>query len=217
MVRSILPSRPKQFGKLANLRRNQGPVNAHIAIAEILLMDISISEQHCGTHVMPLTERLELLWSCVRALRSFFDVREKCRSIETPRFLFLTASEIAYTIITSIKLLMLRLPGWNIKQIGAQLGLSHMLEFLISDLSIVVARRKEGRMTTEKAVGIAEDPFERLLRLLKNAQELTSLQIQHGEMEGDTSQYLSGDLDESLWFDIVNETAWNMNDEIMSG
>ncbi len=166
---------------------------------------------------MPLTERLELLWSCVRALHSFFNVREQHRSIEAPRFLFLTASDIAYTIITSIKLLMLRLPGWNVKQIGGHMGLNNMLEWQISDLSLVVAKRKSGRMTTEKAVAIAEDPFERLLRLLKNAQELTSLQIQHGGMEGGTSQYLAGDLDESLWFDIVNETAWNMNDEIMSG
>lgn len=97
------------------------------------------------------------------------------------------------------------------------MGLTNMLEWQISDLSIVVTKRKAGRMTTEKAVAIAEDPFERLLRLLKNALELTSLQIQHGAMEGNTSQYLAGELDESLWFDIVNETAWNMNDEIMSG
>lgn len=190
---------------------------AHISVAEILLKDISISDQHCGSPNMALTDRLQLLWACVRSLQGFFRVRSVGRDIERPRFVNLTASDIAYTIITGIKLLAVRLPGWDPAEISKELALSDMIDWLATDLGLVIERRKGGRVPGQP-IAIAEDPLERLWRLLKNARELVELQLKRTAQglstEGEMSPYLLGDLDESLWFDLVAEGGnWAMNDE----
>lgn len=176
---------------------------------------------------MPPETRLELLWSCIRALRAFFRARYLHRDIDKPRYINLTTSDIAYGLITSIKLLALQLPGWDPRQVASELTLTHALHWQINDLTLIIQKRKSDPVVNGKAVAIAEDPWERLLRLLFNARELVSLQCQSGDMAASVaavttgappaSQALLGELDESVWFDIVSETAWNMNDEIMSG
>ncbi|EGX96847.1 hypothetical protein CCM_01505 [Cordyceps militaris CM01] len=210
----------------------------HLLISEILLTDIALSDQHCGPASMPVETRLEMLWSCIRALRAFFRNRFLHRDIDKPRYVNLTTSDIAYSLITSIKLMMLRLPGWDPKHVASELTITHMLHWQINDLALIIEKRRGEPATAGpgggpgKVAPIAEDPWERLLRLLFNARELVNLQCHSGDMSAaaaaaaampgipgppGSSQTLLGELDESVWFDIVNETAWNMNDEIMSG
>lgn len=172
---------------------------------------------------MPLTDRLQLLWSCVRSLRSFFQIRLTIRDVEQPRFLGLTASDLAYTIITAIKLLMVRLPGWNASQIVNEMGLFEVLEHQIKDLGDLVAIRKRNALSSEEACSSVQDPLDRLHRLLKNARELVEFQLQKREgadLLGDNSggmgaQSLVGDLDDDLWQDFVNDTAWNINGDLL--
>lgn len=209
-------------------------LGGHLLISEVLLTDIALSDQHCGPASMPVETRLEMLWSCIRSLRAFFRARFLHRDIDKPRYVNLTTSDVAYSLITSIKLLTLRLPGWDPKQVAAELTITHMLHWQINDLALIIEKRRS-EPTAAAAGGappIAEDPFERLLRLLFNARELVNLQCHSGDAQAaaaaaaampgipgppGSSQTLLGELDESVWFDIVNETAWNMNDEIMSG
>ncbi|KAM3561191.1 hypothetical protein ARSEF4850_003326 [Beauveria asiatica] len=223
-IKSFRETLPKHLQDDASLA-------GHLLISEILLTDIALSDQYCGPASMPVETRLELLWSCIRSLRAFFRARFLHRDIDKPRYVNLTTSDVAYSLITSIKLLTLRLPGWDPKQVAAELTITHMLHWQINDLALIIEKRRS-EPTAGGAPPIAEDPFERLLRLLFNARELVNLQCHSGDMQAaaaaaaampgipgppGSSQTLLGELDESVWFDIVNETAWNMNDEIMSG
>ncbi|KGQ12688.1 hypothetical protein BBAD15_g1564 [Beauveria bassiana D1-5] len=225
--RDTLPKHLQDDPPLASL-------GGHLLISEVLLTDIALSDQHCGPASMPVETRLEMLWSCIRSLRAFFRARFLHRDIDKPRYVNLTTSDVAYSLITSIKLLTLRLPGWDPKQVAAELTITHMLHWQINDLALIIEKRRS-EPTAAAAGGappIAEDPFKRLLRLLFNARELVNLQCHSGDAQAaaaaaaampgipgppGSSQTLLGELDESVWFDIVNETAWNMNDEIMSG
>lgn len=160
---------------------------------------------------MALTDRLQLLWSCVGALRGFFKVRFATRDIEKPRFLCLIASDLAYTFITSIKLLTLRLPGWNRRHIVGELALGRTIDLQIEDLSALVTRRKSGLLSGDKSV---VDPLERLLRLLKNAKEFISTQLYRGEMKTETTNdafdmAMVGALEDDLWVELMNDSAWN--------
>ncbi|PHH79290.1 hypothetical protein CDD82_2504 [Ophiocordyceps australis] len=133
----------------ANLAQNP-TLQCHIAIAELLLKDIAISDQHCNSSNMPLTDRLQLLWSCVRSLGAFFNVRFAVSELERPRFLTLIASDLAYTFITGIKLLTVRVPGWNLDHIGKELALDKILTRQISDLESMINRRKNGLLFTDR-------------------------------------------------------------------
>ncbi|OAA77741.1 Zn(2)-C6 fungal-type DNA-binding domain protein [Akanthomyces lecanii RCEF 1005] len=217
--------------------QDDASLNGHILISEILLTDIALSDQYCGPASMPVEARLEMLWSCIRSLRAFFRARFLNRDIDKPQYVNLTTSDVAYSLITSIKLLTLQLPGWDPKHVASELTITHMLHWQINDLALIIEKRRAEPTTAASTAGggkvappIAEDPWERLLRLLFNARELVNLQCHSGDMAAaaaaalpgipgppGSSQTLLGELDESVWFDIVNETAWNMNDEIMSG
>ncbi|CEJ89452.1 hypothetical protein VHEMI05294 [[Torrubiella] hemipterigena] len=199
--------------------KNNTPILAHVYIAEILLKDVAISEQSCTTANIDITDRLQLLWSCVRSLRMFYQIRYAGRDLEKPRFLNLTASDVAFTLITSIKLLSVRLPGWELPQVKKELNLEEILSWLIEDLGLVVQKRQGGRRMSSAPAPIAEDPLVRLWRLLHNAKELVQIQlrraVQNYGTEGEISPYMFGDLDESMWFDLMNEAAWGMGDESM--
>lgn len=186
-----------------------------MSLAEVLLKDISMSDQHCGTPNMDITDRLQLLWSCVRSLQEFFRVRSSERDIDKPRFINLSASDLAYTIITGIKLLSVKLPGWNATEIGKELGMEKMIDWMVTDLGTVIERRKD---TSGTAAHVAEDPLVRLWKLLNNAKELVELLLQRSAAatEGQLSPYLMTDLDESLWFELVAEGggAWGINDDV---
>jgi len=185
-------------------------LQCHLAIAEVLLMDIAISDQHCNSSNMPLTDRLQLLWSCVRSLRAFFKVRFAGSELERPRFLTLIASDVAYTFITGVKLLALRVPGWNLEHIGKELALDKMLGQQIQDLSEIIDKRKSGLLSTADKAGL-EDPLERLVRLLRTAQELVALQLS-GVTAQEIAQEIVSEMNSSMWQDLVNDstsgTAW---------
>ncbi|KAK5990080.1 hypothetical protein PT974_08344 [Cladobotryum mycophilum] len=186
----------------------------HMGIAEVLVMDVAISDQHCNPSIMPLSDRLQLLWACVRSLRSFFNVRVGGRCFEKPRFIVLSASDLAFAIITAMKLLMVKVPGWNPKIIVSELALYELLESHIQELNDLVARRRGGLLSMTEGGSPPEDPMERLCRLLKNGKELIDLQLQkrdQAEVLGDASQgWMMGDLDEEMWANFVSDTAWNV-------
>lgn len=186
------------------LTRPPATLQCHIAIAEVLLLDIAISDQHCNSSHMPLTDRLQLLWACVRSLRAFFKVRFAASELEKPRFLTLIASDLAYTFITGIKLLTLRVPGWNLDHIGKELALDKILGRQIQDLGDIIAKRKSGLLSTDKA-GL-EDPLERLLRLLRTAQELVALQLS-GVTAHEIAHEIVHEMNSSMWQDLVNDSV----------
>ncbi|KAL6692631.1 hypothetical protein J3F84DRAFT_103546 [Trichoderma pleuroticola] len=215
---------------------DNGTIQCHMAISEILLADISISDPHCSSVGLSLDDRIQLLWSCLRALRRFYTAHAavKCCDIsdkDRRNFLGLNASDLAYSIITGIKMLIIRLPGWDARYIVSELGIREILDQEIEVVGAVVARRESDRW-------MEEDPLDRMHKLLKYARELVDLQLQKLGMEMDVrsgdSASLSPpsvvnkredgpgwmmmgmeDLDDDLWQGFMNDTAWTLNGEPM--
>ncbi|PKK46337.1 hypothetical protein CI102_10716 [Trichoderma harzianum] len=212
-------------------------IQCHMAISEILLADMSISDSHCSSVGLPLEDRIQLLWSCLRALRRFYTAHAavKCCDLsdkEQRNFLGLNASDLAYAIITGIKMLIIRLPGWDPRYIVSELGIREMLDREVEVVGAVVARRESDRW-------MEEDPLDRMYKLLKYGRDLVDLQLQKLGMEMDVrsssdSASLSPpsvvnkredgpgwmmmgmeDLDDDLWQSFMNDTAWSLNGEPM--
>ncbi|RFU79981.1 trna processing endoribonuclease trz1 [Trichoderma arundinaceum] len=213
-------------------------LQCHLAISEILLADISISDPHCSAVALSLNDRIHLLWSCLRGLRRFYTVHGtiKCCSIsdtERRHFLGLNASDLAYSIITGIKLLLVRLPGWDPQYIVSELGVREMLDEEVRDVGEIVARRENGRWTEE-------DPLGRMHKLLKYGRDLVDFQLQKLKMEveagGSSGESVSlsppvvvnkgegaqawmmmgmEDLDDDLWQSFMNDTALGLSGEPM--
>ncbi|KAL6356191.1 hypothetical protein LRP88_09782 [Fusarium phalaenopsidis] len=176
--------------QLDQYRNSLGPrfsgndnLKSHIHVAEVLLYEIALSDQHSTASYMPLTDRLQLLWGCLRSLKSFFDLRFSHRELERPRFLCMSASDFVYTIITGIKLMTLQLPGWNLASIHNELDMTEVMDQQVRDLVVIVARRKQGNILgTATPSGVPapqppEDPFERLLRQLKTLRDLVKVEL----------------------------------------
>ncbi|KAL7789935.1 hypothetical protein V8C37DRAFT_411076 [Trichoderma ceciliae] len=224
---------------LPPLLADNGTLQCHMAISEILLADISISDPHCSSLTLPLDDRIHLLWSCLRSLRRFYNVHGaiKCCEVsdnEQRYFLGLNASDLAYAIITGIKLLLVRLPGWDPQCIVSELGIREMLDEEIRDVGGVVARRESDRWSEE-------DPLGRMHKLLQYGRDLVDLQLQKLKMESETGSgggdvasisptvvvnkgdggqgwtMMMGmeDLDDDLWQSFMNDTAWTLSGEPM--
>ncbi|TXC08978.1 hypothetical protein FocTR4_00005551 [Fusarium oxysporum f. sp. cubense] len=161
-------------------------LKTHVNVAEVLLYEIAVSDQHSAASYLPLTDRLQLLWACVRSLKTFFDIRFDHREMERPRFLCMSASELVYTIIVGIKVVTLQLPGWNLAQIHAELDMVEVMSQQAQDLDIIVGRRKHGNMlgtptpggTTAATPAPPPDPFERLVKQLKSVRDLVKAERQ---------------------------------------
>jgi hypothetical protein len=194
-------------------------LKTHVHIAQVLLYEIAISDQHTNESYVPLTDRLQLLWGCVRSLRSFYDTRFAHRELERPRFLCLSASDFAFALITGVKLLTLQVPGWNLQQIQAELNMIEVMDSQIQDLVIIIARRKTG-LFPDAAPGEKpppEDPFSRLLRQLTTLRDMVKQEMERqaagsATMQGmDFSQdLLIGDFDSDLWQNMGSVEVWNV-------
>ncbi|KAL9484933.1 hypothetical protein ACSS6W_003722 [Trichoderma asperelloides] len=209
-------------------------IRCHVAISEILLADMAISDAHCSSRSLPHSDRIHLLWSCLHALRRFYGVASlKCCDItdrEQRNFLGINASDLAYAIITGIKLLLVRIPDWDPRYIVSELGIREMLDKEIEDVGQVVARRKSDRWPEE-------DPMDRMHKLLMYGRDLVNMQLQQvaAEMEAGSAPISSStpatvnkgenaqgwvmagmeDLDDDLWQNFMNDTVWNLNGESM--
>ncbi|KAH7188476.1 uncharacterized protein B0J16DRAFT_94771 [Fusarium flagelliforme] len=159
-------------------------LKSHALVAEVLLYEIALSDQPSATSYLPLTDRLQLLWSCLRSLKTFFDLRFDHRELERPRFLCMSATEFVYTVIAGIKIVTLQLPGWNLVNVHGELDIVEVMSQQAQDLDIIVQRRKHGNMLgTATPAGIPTpppppDPFERLVRQLKNVRDLVRAERQ---------------------------------------
>lgn len=177
-------------------------MQCHISIAEVLLTDMAISDPHCDACNLQLADRLQLLWACVRSLRAFFKVRFAASELDRPRFLTVVVSDVAYAFITGIKLLTLGVPGWKLDHVAKELALGDMLCRQMDDLADIIAKRKGGSAGGQAAS--PEDPLERLLRLLRTAQELVALQLS-GVSAQDIAQALMGEMNGATWQDLMND------------
>lgn len=154
-------------------------LKSHVNVAQVLLYEIAFSDQHSAAPFISFADRLQLLWSCLRSLKSFFDIRFASRELEHPRFLCLSASDFVYAVITGLKLMMLQLPGWNLAHIRVELDMIEVMDQQIRDLVMIITRRKQGIFPeTVPFLATVEDPLENLLCRLKTLRDMVKLEFE---------------------------------------
>ncbi|GAO18402.1 hypothetical protein UVI_02046700 [Ustilaginoidea virens] len=177
----------------------------HVFVAETLLRDFAISDQRCSPENMQVSDRLQLLWSCIKSLNEVFTVRFAAPEIEKPRFLCIIASDLAYTIITGIKLLTLRLPGWDLNTVTQKLDLVTVLGKVIDQMLKVITKRKSGLLSPDRCD--IEDPLERLVRLMKTARELVSM---HTSCASPLT--MLDNMSNVAWREFMGDVAWGVDE-----
>lgn len=216
-----------------------------MSIAEILLYEIGISEGEGSARYISLTERLELLWGCCNAVKTFLERRfhrENNISIIQPRFTCLSSSDFLYVFIVSLKLMTLEVPGWDIAFIQKHIDLASVVEGQVAHLDIFTARRARRPSAAVAAattpVGAAEipgpkivDPFLRLTEMLRYFKELIKgevckLKTQPAIQEpiqlpanlSDGTQAMIRDLDATFWNGMLGEDpgTWDVGNMFSS-
>ena len=126
---------------------------------------------------MTPTDRLELLWSCLKATKAYLNDRFAEPVRDCPRFLCLSALDYMYAFLTSLKLMTLQIPGWDIRRVRQELNFDSVLELKINSMLALGERRRKRHHGAA-----AEDPFERLARRMSELKvglmaELDSLAV----------------------------------------
>lgn len=208
----------------------------HISITEVLLGEVGLSERHCQSNLTP-TDRLRVLWYCLRSLRGFFDIRCKMypAEVEKPRFLCMRGLDVTYALLTAGRLVTLKLPGWDLDQIERDLRFWEIFDWLIDFLRMMTAARKEagaeyeaaaGSTATEASVAVApEDSLERLLRVAEGLkvvlrQEISRIKQDNSaaagvwypspERDAGLPSQDGGDYEGDLWKDMIDDYQWDM-------
>ncbi|GAB0133223.1 hypothetical protein EsDP_00001635 [Epichloe bromicola] len=181
-------------------------LRCHIAIAETLLKDIAISDQRCNSENMQVSDRLQILWGCIQSLNEFFEIRFAEPEVEKPQFLIIMASDLAYTLITGIKLLTLQLPGWDLHSITQKLDMVTIFGKQIDHITDVIVKRRSGLLSPDRCDDI-EDPLERLVRLMRTAQELVNMHV-----SGESPLTMADGTSSVPLRDIVSDASWGVDE-----
>ncbi|KAG9258016.1 uncharacterized protein F5Z01DRAFT_633022 [Emericellopsis atlantica] len=187
-------------------------LEAHICIAQILLTEWAISDVHLAT---PMTDRLNLLWTCLRALRKLFDGRvQEWTDLDNPQFLCLSGSDVSYALIVGIRLSTLRLPGWNLEQIEQELRFGAIMDAAIEHLSLVVERRRSGVFSVAARSDGRADPFTGLLRLcqrmsvhVREEMRRAAEDYRMGSIAMDDAGLGAGGLGDGFWRDMMGQSG----------
>lgn len=179
-------------------------IMAHFHIAEMLLYEIGVQDVQ-ATASLPATDRLELLWSCLNATKTFLNIRFSEPLSEHPRFICMASFDFVYSLILCLKLMTLNSPGWDLNTVRKQLSFDELVTRQASDLRMLAERRSRGRGTVGAALA---DPFLRLATRLEQFNEVLRMELgsapQMSEMTpvealAQTSQDFVQDLDSSFW------------------
>ena len=84
---------------------------------------MTVGDSETPANYLTLTDRLELLWSCLNAAKAFLAVRFARPVGDHPRFICVTCVDFTHTFITCVRLALLELPGWDLQRVKAELSL----------------------------------------------------------------------------------------------
>ncbi|KAK4188676.1 protein priB [Podospora australis] len=127
-------------------------IKGHIQVAELLLYQSSFHEPETShwssqeSPVVPMSpteERLQMLWDCARVVREFLAARFEYKMTDYPRFVCMSSFPFTFVFLTLLKLMTLRLPGWDLKTVREELGFEQFVERQIEDMEFTAARRKK--------------------------------------------------------------------------
>lgn len=151
-----------------------------INIAEMLIYETGLKAS-LAAH-LALTDRLELLWSCLNSVRSFLEVRFAHSVVERPRFNCMASFDFVYAMIICLKLSTLTAPGWDLRIVRRELEFDKFIDRQVLDLKAVADRRRgKGRGGGGSAAAVAvqqqEDPFDRLARRLQSLRDSLRIEL----------------------------------------
>ena len=135
--------------------RDNDPLQAQLAISEIQLYEIGLSE----SSGMAITDQLECLWACAAATKSFFATRFAEPVTDLPRFTCISSFDLVFAFLTCLKLILFNAPGWDTAFVRRELAFDQLLARQAMDMEEVVRRRNTGG-GGEKALN--NDPIFRL-------------------------------------------------------
>lgn len=185
---------------------DKSPIKAHYHIAEMLLYEIGIQDVQTTASLSP-TDRLELLWSCVNATKSFLDIRFSEPLTVYPRFICMASFDFVYSLILCLKLMTLNAPGWDLNTVRKQLCFDELVARQARDLRVLAERRSKGSGSGTWGAALA-DPFLRLATRLEQFNEVLRAELGNVpevskmtpvEALAQTSQDFVQDLDSGFW------------------
>ena len=135
--------------------RNNDPLQAQLAISEIQLYEIGLSE----SSGLAITDQLECLWACAAATKSFFATRFAEPVTDLPRFTCISSFDLVFAFLTCLKLILFNAPGWDTAFVRRELAFDQLLARQALDMEEVVRRRNVGG-AGDKVLG--NDPIFRL-------------------------------------------------------
>ena len=215
----------------------------HISITKVLLGELGLPETDtvqppaAAALVLPPADRLRILRSCARALREYFDVRcQPWAEVEQPRFLCMRGLDVTYGLITAGRLVTLKLPGWDLDRIEAELDFWGIMDWVIGLLRVMTLARRTGDGAGQyRDDEDGEDSLERLLRVATGLKEVLRHEIDKAKREvNSTGGYYpspdgggggggvevdmamqqdeadSGLLGLELWKDMIDDGQWDM-------
>lgn len=128
-------------------------VMSHVHIAETLLYEIAIPQPQGtgGSSMSSLslspTDRLELLWNCLKSTRDFFAVQFDRPLGDRPGVICMTSFDRIFSFLTILKLItIVDVPGWDLATVRREVNFAALLERQAIDLETMAVRRRTGCM-----------------------------------------------------------------------
>ncbi|KAF3770487.1 hypothetical protein M406DRAFT_336152 [Cryphonectria parasitica EP155] len=114
-----------------------------VHVVKVLLYEVAVGEASSVT-LLP-TERCELLWKCLRAVRSLLEARFFVQPDTRPRSFCLASFDYTYGMLVALKLSTLDLPGWDLRVVRKELDSDKYLVLQIQELwELVMERNRRG-------------------------------------------------------------------------
>ncbi|GAB1320540.1 Transcription factor domain-containing protein [Madurella fahalii] len=146
-----------------------------------------------GSTADPDPEHLELLWTCVRAVRAYMTNRFANEIGDYPRYMCMSSFDLTYVFLTMLKLASLQVPGWDLARARDELCFDDCVTQLIKDMEHTAERRKRRRRhvagggsgspsrdndghigsvsADEQGEREAEDPFSKVARKIRSVKD----------------------------------------------
>lgn len=101
---------------------------------------------------LPTTERLELLWECLKATRSMLEARFEIPMVDRPRQTCMSSFDYTYAMLTSLRLSTLALPGWELALVRRELDAGKFLDMQIQEVKWLLEKRSGGAWRADEDI-----------------------------------------------------------------
>lgn len=215
-----------------HLKSNPSLVS-HQHVAEMLLYEIGLQE----TIALPVSDRLEYLWTCVGAAKAFFEnkLARPFTLDDQPRFVSMCSFDFIYAFITMIKLVTVSIPGWDLRFVREELKFDYLVERQIQEIQCLADRRS---MAPSAAAATADgrgpsgsssqDPYRKVVENLKVLRDVLCYRLD-GEVNDDLAKVITTgamtikdatqgifeDLEGSMWQSLLGAVVnWDSFDTV---